>query len=822
MCETKTYTGSQLDHVGFPLGGLGAGMFVVEGTGSFASFSLKHAPNVNLEPCLFAAVTVKGEQNTSRVVEAQVPKYKIFGGSPALREKRSAPAAETKATGLMGTTYGLPRFREAVFQARFPFVELRFSDDTFPLLAGLTAWSPFTPPNADDSSYPGAYLEYHFTNPTQDRLDAVFYFSSMNFLALGVGRAPVKPCRDGFLLSQEALEQEPWEQAAFLASIPEPGVKVNTALFRGGWFDSLTMLWNDILAGRSLEASREEDPDYPEPGASLSLEFSLEPGESRTIPVQCCWYVPESKLRIGRAEDRESKPLPPLAARERYRPWYAQRFDSVEEVSGYLRENRRRLYEASKTFSDTFYASTLPVSVLDAVGSNLGILKSPTLLRQYDGRLWCWEGCCDEKGSCEGSCTHVWNYAQALCHLFPALERTLRETEFLESQDETGHQSFRSALPIGRPAHDFYPAADGQLGGIVKVYRDFRICGDLDWLRRLWPQVKQSMEFCIRTWDKKREGILKEPHHNTYDIEFWGADCMCSSFYLSALKAMTEMCALLGEDPLRYGTLLNKGMQYFTERLFNGEYFYQQVEWEGLKAKLPKAGASALMDRLSEEAEDLIQIHGPKYQYGTGCLSDGVLGFWMAKTAGLEDFYAPEKIASHLQSVYRYNLRTDLFTHSNTQRPGFALGNEAGLLLCTWPKGGKPALPFVYSDEVWTGIEYQTASHLIFAGEVEKGLDVVEKCRSRYRGDVRNPFDEYECGHWYGRALASYALLQALTGIRYDAYEKKLVLSPRIPGDFASFLATDSGYGLAGLENGKPFCRALCGSIPVKKFEILP
>lgn len=63
------------------------------------------------------------------------------------------------------------------------------------------------------------------------------------------------------------------------------------------------------------------------------------------------------------------------------------------------------------------------------------------------------------------------------------------------------------------------------------------------------------------------------------------------------------------------------------------------------------------------------------------------------------------------------------------------------------------SLPFVYSNEVWTGIEYQVASHLMLQGEVEKGLEIVRACRQRYDGSVRNPFNEYECGHWYGRAL---------------------------------------------------------------------
>jgi hypothetical protein len=138
---------------------------------------------------------------------------------------------------------------------------------------------------------------------------------------------------------------------------------------------------------------------------------------------------------------------------------------------------------------------------------------------------------------------------------------------------------------------------------------------------------------------------------------------------------------------------------------------------------------------------------------------------------------------------------------------------EGGLLLCTWPKGGALSLPFVYSNEVWTGIEYQVASHLMMMGNVGAGLEIVQVCRSRYDGRVRNPFNEYECGHWYARAMSSYALLQGLTGVRYDAVDKVLYIEPKIPGDFRSFFATATGYGIVGVRNGKPFVEARAGKI---------
>ena len=144
------------------------------------------------------------------------------------------------------------------------------------------------------------------------------------------------------------------------------------------------------------------------------------------------------------------------------------------------------------------------------------------------------------------------------------------------------------------------------------------------------------------------------------------------------------------------------------------------------------------------------------------------------------------------------------------------MGDEGGLLLCTWPKGGAPHFPFYFAFEVWTGIEYQAASHMMMEGMVEEGLEIVRVCRDRYDGVVRNPFNEYECGHWYARAMSSYALIQGLTGVRYDAVKKALYIDSKVGDSFRCFLSTATGFGTAGLKKGKPFVEMKTGTLDVK------
>ena len=806
----ESYTDSHLDRIAFPLGGIGAGMICLEGTGVLSHVSVRNRPEVFNEPNIFAALCVKGETNIPRVLEGPVPSWKIFG-----------PAGT--GNGARGKNYGLPRCADAQFRARFPFGAVKLSDPKLPVGIEITGWSPFIPGDADNASLPVAGLEYRIVNDSGESVEAVFSFHATNFMATDGGDHSVGAMPGGFALQNRGSEEKPWDEGVFSITADDPLVRTNCAWFRGGWWDALTMVWKSIAEGGMTEAGPLTSGD-PSPGGSLYVPVHLKAGAAKVGRLRFAWYVPVTDLRTGGDPDCSSGCGCGTLQGEKdtHVPWYAGRFEGIAAVNSYWNTHYDELRAASSKFSRCFYDTTLPSEVVEAIAANLTILKSPTVLRQTDGRLWCWEGCCDANGCCHGTCTHVWNYAQALPHLFPDLERTLRETEFNVSQDERGHQDFRSSLPIRPTDHRFHAAADGQLGGIMKVYREWRISGDTDWVRALWPKVRQSLDYCIETWDPDHKGVLEEPHHNTYDIEFWGPDGMCTSFYLGALKAASMMGKALGEAESCYDGLLSKGRRFTETELWNGEFFIQKIEWKTLRARDPAGTPSDRRRVYSPEALALLEKEGPKYQYGAGCLSDGVLGQWIAQMCGVGGILDPVKVESHLTAVHQYNYRSDLSEHANPQRPTYALGKEAGLLLCTWPNGGELSLPFVYSNEVWTGFEYQVASHLMLTGHVEEGLQIVRAARDRYDGRVRNPFNEYECGHWYARAMASYGLIQGLTGVRYDAVEQVLYLAPRIPGDFRAFLATAFGYGTVGIEEGKPFLEVMHGTIQVERIDYRP
>lgn len=795
----RTFAGEDLQQIAFPLGGIGAGCLHLGGAGNYQDFCLFNKPDFGHSPMTFAAVHCREagrKEGVLRVLEGPVQNPHIYN------QGRFGNG------GLAAGHEGLPHMESAEFRGEFPFAELRLKDRALPLQVDVEAYSPFIPNDDVASGLPAAFVTYKLKNKAKKAVHLQFSFSAQfpapgNLHGQDAGDLKghkVQHRRDGAvggLYFDSDLKADDARKVSIGVVSPRPGQRADCAWFRGGWFDALTMLTNDLLQGK-LKAAPESPPTLKVGrarfGATLFWNIDLAPGETAEIPLIYTWHAANTDMRQGHGTDD---------CCNTYSPYYGTLYDDAWDVARYAVDHFDTLYQRTRRFHRALFRTSLPNYVLDAISANLAILKSPTVLRQTDGMMWCWEGSSYASGCCFGSCTHVWNYAQAMPYLFPALERSLRDQELKHSMDGRGHVNFRSALPTAEVPHTFHAASDGQLGGVMKVYREWQISGDTAWLKERYPLLRRSLQYCRRTWDPQDEGALIEPHHNTYDIEFWGADIMCTSFYLGALRAAVEMARALGkeDDATNFKALADRGQKYCDANLWNGEYYYQRVQWKTLKA------GKALVKSLSgsghqhdpgytEEAASILRREGPKYQYGTGVISDGVMGQWMASQLGLPNALNRSHTRRHLKAIFKHNFRRSLRGHANPQRPGFALNDEPGLLLCSWPKGGKPSLPFVYSDEVWTGIEYQVASHMAWEGLVDEALSIVRAVRERYEGRVRNPWNEYECGNYYARAMASYGLLLGLTGFRYTAARGLLELAPQLKGNKGRcLLAIDSGWG---------------------------
>jgi hypothetical protein len=425
---------------------------------------------------------------------------------------------------------------------------------------------------------------------------------------------------------------------------------------------------------------------------------------------------------------------------------------------------------------------------LDAATSTLSTLRTNTCFRTADGEFHGFEGCNDHQGCCHGSCTHVWNYEQATAQLFPSLAHSLRESEFLRNTDANGLMGFRSYLPDGKQIWQM-AAADGQMGCVIKLYRDWKLSGDTDWLRRLWPNAKRALEFAWieNGWDGNRDGVAEGVQHNTYDVEFYGPNPLCGIYYLGALRAGEEMARTLGDtdSAQEYHRLFDNGSRWFDQNLFNGEYYIQRVEGR------PESQIAAGI-RIGMGAGDTLK---PDYQMGDACLADQLLGQMQAHAAGLGSLVQEANVQATLRSIYKYNYLQNLGEHVDLQRT-YALNDEGGVVIATYPLGKRSEIPFPYYGEIWTGMDYQFAASLAFEGMMTEALNVVESTRRRFDGERRNPWNEPECGHHYARALASWACFAAWSGFRYSAPERELTLMPRTRRQsFSCFWSVPSGWG---------------------------
>jgi non-lysosomal glucosylceramidase len=472
-------------------------------------------------------------------------------------------------------------------------------------------------------------------------------------------------------------------------------------------------------------------------------------------------------------------------------------------VLNHFAEHEPDLRKRTVSWHDALYGSSLPPVVVDVLGAQPSLIRSPTTFRTADGRFFGFEGVLGEStlnwngnigGSCPLNCTHVWNYEQAVARLFPRLERSMRETDWDVMQAPAGYLPHRVLLPIdGRQLHGVpiggptRPALDGMLGTILKTYREVRQGAGQAWLERYLPKAQLLMEYVTATWDTAGSGVLTGDQPVTHDISLHGPNMYVGGLWLAALRTMQEITALLGSasQSQSYAERFRLASRAYDALLWNGEYYIQQSD-------------------------------GEAFDFGSGCLSDQLFGQLWAHQLDLGYLLPAEHVVTALRSVVRYNMRHGFRDFENSYRV-FADADDSGLLICTWPNGGRPDVPIRYADEVWTGVEYQVGAHCLHEGLIDEGTAVLKALRARYDGSRRNPYNEVECGDHYARAMAGWGVLDAMTGATYDAWSERLRLGRSI--DRYPLLA-GTGWGVVAAGDRLVSFQCLGGSVAVSELTV--
>ncbi|HUS47041.1 MAG TPA: GH116 family glycosyl hydrolase, partial [Phycisphaerae bacterium] len=538
------------------------------------------------------------------------------------------------------------------------------------------------------------------------------------------------------------------------------GVTCRTGWIQGGWNLGLKDFWADFSADGKLDDRRQQGADVPM--ASLAVGVKIPAKGTREITFLLTWHFPNRRTWTP------EKDKAPEIVGNYYTTRYQDAWDVACKVAPQLAELEARTVE----FVGAFCEADLPEAVKEAALFNVTNLRTQTCFRTADGLFFGFEGYGDHDGCCHGTCTHVWNYEQATAFLFGELAKMMREVEFAHATDETGLMSFRVNLPLSRARGFHKGAADGQMGCIMKMYRDWQLSGDDEMLRKLWPNVKKALAFCWIEggWDGDRDGVMEGCQHNTMDVEYYGPNPQMEGWYLGALRAGEEMARYLGDDDFAATCrdLFERGRKWTDQHLFNSEYYEHEIRAPADVAKVPEGIRLGMHAR-----EGKI----PAYQLGPGCLVDQLVGQYMAHVCGLGYLLDPAHIRRTLKSILKYNRRSPMRGHFNYMRT-FALGEETALLMASYPKDEIES-PFPYYTEVMTGFEYAAAVGMIQEGQAADGLRCIKDIRDRYDGRKRSPFNEAECGHHYARAMASWAAVTALTGFAYSGVARSMAFAPK-------------------------------------------
>ena len=801
-----SYEGRKLARVALPLGGIGTGTVSLGGRGDLHDWEIVNRPAKGFTPdkAFFVVRAAAGNDVHVRCLEG-----------PLLPQTHEGPFGETSPHA------GLPRFAEASFHAAYPFGQVALHDDDLPIDVRLEAFNPLIPADSDRSGIPIAVLRYVVTN-TSDRAQDVSIAGVLeNFVGRdghrGESIGNVNEPRSGegisgVLLRSEGVPADSSRWGTIALAVLDGGhshdldVTTRRAWADVNWGDSLLDFWDDFSADGRLDDR--DQGKVQSPIASLCGKATIEPGEERTFTFLLAWHFPN---RPSWFEDR------PDAVR--VGNYYATRFADAWDVVAKTAPQIATLERDTLDFVRSFCETDLPDVVKEAALYNVSTLRTQTSFRLEDGTFMGWEGCNDHWGSCHGSCTHVWNYEQATAFLFGDLARSMRDVEFLHATDANGRMSFRVELPLSRGTEWPTAAADGQMGCIMKLYRDWQLHGDEAWLKGRWPHAKRALEFCWIEggWDADQDGVMEGCQHNTMDVEYYGPNPQMGFWYLGALRAAAEMARHLGEDAFaeRCDRLFASGSAWLDDHLFNGEYYEHEIR--------PIPDASRIAPGLRHAAEhnpDLgaTNLADPEFQIGAGCLIDQLVGQYMAHVCGLGYLADPEKIRTALASDFRYNFQPNLRGHFNHLRT-FALGDEAAMLMASYPLGRRPQRPFPYFNEVMTGFEYTAAAHMLYEGQTEQGLEVISAIRARYDGERRSPFNEAECGHHYARAMASWAAVLALTGFHYSAVTGEMTFDARRPGS-RTFWSTGDAWGVLALTDAGPQLEIHQGEVNVATLKI--
>ena len=757
--QAEMYKGKELAYIGMPIGGLCAGTVYLGGDGKLWLWDIFNKNKEGIIDKIYKDWQGKKEikpRDGANFIFPVAPEYPFEQGfGIKIIQKESIWKKNLDFTG----------FNDITFKGQYPVAEINYRDAKLPVTIDLQSFSPFVPLDVAASSYPATVMQFTVTNTSDLKatvelsgwLENTVLNNSENNASVKLVNTIEKKSGNTILSCTSKTDSEVIKKQADYGNMAL--MLYNSGKKSKG--EAGTNIGSKLLFPEIEQKTAKANHGEQLIGV-LSKTLKLNPGESKEITFVISWYFPNLILPQNEKSKGENK--------GRY---YSKRFKNAVAVALDIAKNFTDLYAKTIAWKNCYYDnSTLPHWFLNRTFLNTSILATETSFLLEDGRFWGWEGI----GCCPGTCTHVWHYAQAIGRLFPELEKNLRErTDFAVMDTQSGGIDFRGSL-----ANKY--AADGQAGIVLRSYRDYLISeNNAAFLEKNWGKIKLSLQYLINLdkEDGEANGTIFGQQHNTLDADWYGNVPVITSLYLAALAASVEMAKAMQDTTAEkeYSKILEAGKTNI-EKLFNGEFFIQKED----------------------------PNHKNAIGIGSGCYIDQVFGQSWAFQLGLDRLYNKEMIHQSLDSLWKYNfvpdmgLLRDSISPKNNGRP-YALAGDAGLVMCTWPLGGKrddweKHWQFGYFNEVMTGFEHQLASHYIWEDKLDYGLSLIKAVHERYGASKRNPYNEIECSDHYSRAMASYGAFIAACGFTYNGPKGQIGFAPKLtPENFKAAFTATNGWG---------------------------
>jgi uncharacterized protein (DUF608 family) len=762
--EPDLVTGDALMKIGMPIGGIACGQMYIAGDGRLWYWDIFNPMSLNARTECGGKVTdgriyAHPYSPDNKVAHAFVVRIKDKNGKVLIKSLRKED------------------FINVTFRGEYPVAKINYSDSNVPVEVMLSAYSPFIPLNLDDSAIPATILSFTLKNSAKTAVDVDLAGWMDNAIPplKNQDKGRMQPSEvQARVLESRVNSIESGKHSKALVFRPGPAAAdapigaMALAVLGSGDVRTCTDIGPAATPEKIFEAlDKGESSTATRNGGSsltggLAKSVTLKPGEEKQINFILAWHFP-----VYLKPTREFEKIVGIKNLKRR---YARRFKDVSAVVDYVAANFEKLSGDTLRWNSTWYDSTLPYWFLDRTFLTIDCLATQTLHAFDNGRFWAWEGV----DCCGGTCQHVWNYAQGSGRIFPEFERDMRErVDFGIAWHENGAMDYRAE-------NSRTIAHDGHLGVILRAYREHQTSKDSQYLKRIWPNLKKSIEFSI-SWDKNADGLLEGQQANTCDAAWFGPMGWISSMFVAALRAGAAMAIEMDEMEFahRCSKLADRGSQELVKQLYNGEYFIHKPDPEH-----------------------------PVTNTNDGCHIDQCMGQALALQLNLPRVTAVPETRKALASLWKYNFAPDAGGYRNKMQPvinggrWYAMVGEAGLVMTSFPKGGadrtrgKEGKFAYYFNECWTGQEHQVAAHMIWDGLLEEGLAVTRAIHDRHNATLRNPYNEVECSDHYARAMSSYGSFLAVCGFEYHGPKGHIGFVPRMtPEDFKAPFTTAAGWG---------------------------